>query len=160
MFKKKKPDDGIFKSILAAYAILILHALLIVGIGLIVIFFRGILQYLPWIFLGGTAFLLGSSYYFYRRMKTEGKTLSELIRLPGLNGRAVEISFLGGIATVKLGQAKNRPALEGKPDIELKQLASSGKLNVKELNELVRLLENNLITPDEYTQAKQQIFRP
>ncbi|MBW2592426.1 MAG: SHOCT domain-containing protein [Deltaproteobacteria bacterium] len=159
MFKKKKAGDGIFKSILAAYAILILHVLLIAGMGLMVIFFRGIIQYMLWIFLGGTAFLLGSGYYFYRRMKAGGRTLRETLQSPLLNGRAVEISFLGGVASVKLGRTENRPVLDGSSDIELKQLDDPGSLLVKELNELARLLEDNLIPPAEYNQAKQQFFK-
>jgi len=159
MFKKKKADNGIFKSILAAYAILILHVLLIAGMGLMVIFFRGIIQYMLWIFLGGSVLVLGSGFYFYRKMKAEGKTLRETLQSPMLNGRAVEISFLGGIASVKLGRPANRPSLGGYSDIEIKQLDDPGSLRVKELNELARLLENNLITPDEYSQAKQQLFK-
>jgi len=54
-----------FLSILAAYAILTLHLVLIVGMGLIVIFPRGIIQYMLWIFLDGSILLLGSGYYFY-----------------------------------------------------------------------------------------------
>ena len=95
MVQKKKAGDGVFKSIMAAYAILILHVLLIAGMGLMVIFFRGIIQYMIWIFLGGALLLLGSGYYFYRKMKAEGKTLRETLQSPMLNGRAVEISFLG-----------------------------------------------------------------
>jgi hypothetical protein len=160
MVQKKKAGDGVFTSIMAAYAILILHVLLIAGMGLMVIFFRGIIQYMIWIFLGGALLLLGSGYYFYRKMKAEGKSLRETLQSPILNGRAVEISFLGGIASVRLGRNENRPALEGASDIALKQLDDPGSFRVKELNELARLLENKLITLDEYEQAKQQLFKP
>lgn len=157
---RKKAGNGIFTSILAAYSILILHVLLIAAMGLMVIFFRGIIQYMLWIFLGGTAIILGSGYYFYRKMKAEGRTIRETLKSPMLNGRAVEISFLGGVVSVKLGKTDNRPALEGYSDIKHKQIDDSGSLRVKELNELARLLEDNLITPDEYNQAKQQLFKP
>ena len=159
MVQKKKAGDGVFKSIMAAYAILILHVLLIAGMGLMVIFFRGIIQYMIWIFLGGALLLLGSGYYFYRKMKAEGKTLRETLQSPMLNGRAVEISFLGGIASVRLGRNDSRPALEGSSDIALKQLDGPGSSRVKELNELAHLFKNKLITLDEYEQAKQQLFK-
>ena len=125
-----------------------------------VIFFRGIIQYMIWIFLGGMLLLMGSGYYFYRKMKAEGKTLREMLQSPMLNGRAVEISFLGGIASVRLGRNERLPALEGNSDMALKQLDDPGSSRVKELNELAHLFKNKLITLDEYEQAKQQLFKP
>lgn len=159
VFKKKKAGDGVFKSILVAYAILFLHVLLIAGLGMLVLFFRGIVQYMIWIFLGGTALVLGSAYYFYRRMKAEGKSLHEMLKSPVLNGRAVEVSFLGGIASVKLGRPPGRTALEDHSTPEYRQLDDPGAARVKELNELARLLHKNLITVDEYNRAKQQLFK-
>ena len=72
---KKEKEESHFKSVLMAYLILVLHVVLITGLVLLVIFFRGIINYMIWIFLGGTAAILASAYHFYKRMKMEGKTI-------------------------------------------------------------------------------------
>ena len=58
MMNETKQNDGVFKSVLMAYSVLVLHVLLIAGLGLLVLFFRGVIQYMIWIFLGGAAALL------------------------------------------------------------------------------------------------------
>ncbi|MBI5062499.1 MAG: SHOCT domain-containing protein, partial [Desulfatitalea sp.] len=50
---KTNNREGLFKSIALAYTILILHVLLIAGLGLVVLFFGGLVQNLVWIVLGG-----------------------------------------------------------------------------------------------------------
>ena len=86
-----------------AYMVLVLHLLLIAGLGLLVLFFRGVMQYMIWIFLGGAAAIIVSGYHFYIRMKQEGKNLREMMYSPLFHGRAVEVSILGGMATFKIG---------------------------------------------------------
>ena len=72
MLKKNKPasnqGDGLFKSVMLAYMVLVLHVVLMLGLGLLVIFFRGVIQYMLWIFLFGTVAVVASGLYFYRRM--------------------------------------------------------------------------------------------
>ena len=157
---KKKESDGLFKSVMVAYLILILHVLLLVGLGFLVFFFRGIVQYMPWIFLGGTLLVLGSGYWFYRRMKAEGQSLRETLNSPMFRNRTVEVSLLGGMASFRVGQAgENQTLLPGSEDTPPQQLEWSGDNQVHELTELARLLKSGLITLDEYEQAKQKIFR-
>ena len=98
----KKEYSGLFNSVFMAHFILFLHVVLIAGIGFLVLFFRGVVFYMPWIVLGGTVAVLGSGYLFYRRAKKEGKSLRELLSLPMFRGRSVEVSFLGGLASVKV----------------------------------------------------------
>jgi hypothetical protein len=112
MFGKKKEDDGLVRSVLLAYFILALHVLLIAGVAILVLFFRGMVNYLLWIFLGGVVLIGGiSAFYFIRRMRAEGKSLGEMLKNPMFNGRSVEVSLLGGMATVKLGQQAQPPAI-------------------------------------------------
>ena len=107
MLKKNKPasnqGDGLFKSVMLAYMVLVLHVVLMLGLGLLVIFFRGVIQYMLWIFLFGTVVVVASGFYFYRRMKAEGKTLKQTLSSPMFAGRPVEVSFLGGMASLRVG---------------------------------------------------------
>lgn len=143
-----------------AYFILVLHVILIAGLVLMVIFFRGIINYMIWIFLGGLTVIVVSGIHFYKRMKTEGKTLREILNSHGYSGRSVEVSFLGGLASLKIGGGNNiPPALDMNSSDNLKQLEDPSSIHYKELSELVRLLENNLITLEEYKKFKEQIFK-
>ena len=158
---KKIDDDKHFKSVLMAYFILLLHVMLVAGLVFLVIFFRGIINYMLWIFIGGAAVILASGYHFYKRLQKDGKTLQEMMSSSRLGSRPIEVSFLGGIASFKIGRPGSTPALSsdaaGRP---LQQLEDPATVRIRELTELVRLLEDNLITLDEYNKVKQQILKP
>ena len=84
MFEKKGGRDGVFKSVLLAYFILTFHVLLIAGMAVLVLFFRGVVNYMVWILLGGIALVGFSAFYMIRRMRAEGKSLREILRNPCL----------------------------------------------------------------------------
>lgn len=160
--KKPRTDpnpekNGIFKGVAAAYMILILHALFIALVGCLVLFFRGMVNYMLWIFLAGTALITFSGYRVYKRMKQERRNLSELLQLPHLNGNSIEVSFLGGVASVKVENPASRALPAGGAGIPL-QIEASGPSRVHELTELARLFENDLITREEYEISKKHII--
>ncbi len=157
---KKEKEESHFKSVLMAYFILVLHVVLITGLVLLVIFFRGIINYMIWIFLGGTAAILASAYHFYKRMKMEGKTLREILNTHRFDGRTVEVNLLGGLASLKISGSNDPSALGTASSGQIKQLEDPDVIHKREFFELVRLLENNLITLDEYNKFKEQIFKP
>jgi hypothetical protein len=156
---KQNNGDGLMKSVMMAYMILILHVFLLMGLGILVFFFRGIVHYMLWIFLFGAIGILASGYWFYRRMKAEGRSLRETLNSPLFRNKTVEVSLLGGLAQFRVGQS-NGPRLldDDRPDSS-RQLEWSGDSQVQELTELARLLQNGLITHDEYEKAKSKIFR-
>lgn len=151
--------DGILKPVMMAYLVLALHVVLIVVLGLVVIFFSGIVQYVLWIFLLGAAAILASVYYFYRRMKAEGRSLRQTLQSPLFNGRSVEVSLLGGLASFKVGGTHGAPALGPGTHRPGNQLEDPDTVRLREIKELAYLLKNDLITREEYEKAKQQIFK-
>jgi hypothetical protein len=158
--KNKIEDDKHFKSVLMAYFILLLHVLLVAGLVLLVIFFRGIINYMIWIFIAGSIVILASGYHFYKRMKEEGKTLRDILSSPQLSGRTVEVSILGGLASFKIGRPDNVPLLNSDSfGQHQQQLEDPNTIRTKELTELVRLLQNDMITLEEYNKAKRQILK-
>ena len=163
MLGKKKEGDGLVKSVLLAYFILALHVLLIAAVAILVIFFRGVVNYMLWIVLGGIALIGFSLYYFFRRMRAEGRSLREVLRNPVFSGRSVEVSLLGGMATVKLGQPSEKlPAIGYDESIDIPRLEdpdTSSHRDVMELAELARLLEKDLITVDEFNKAKRRLLK-
>jgi hypothetical protein len=156
---KKNDGEGVMKSVMTAYLILILHIFLVMGLGILIFFFRGIVHYMLWIVVFGIAAILASGYWFYRRMKAEGRSLRETLNSPLFRNKTVEISLLGGLAQFRMGGSKEPPLLERPARDEPQQLGWSGDSQVHELTELARLLKSGLITPEEYEKAKQKIFR-
>ena len=163
MRKKNKPainqKDGLFKSVMLAYMVLVLHVLLMLGLGLLVIFFRGVIQYMLWIFLFGVVAVVASGFYFYRRMKAEGKTLKETLSSQMFAGRPVEVSLLGGMASFRVGMPGPANGLETRQVGPSHQLEDSKTSQLRDLTQLARLLEEDLITRDEYDEAKKNLFK-
>ena len=82
-----------------------------------------------------------------------------MLSLPVFKNRAVEVKFLGGLASLRVeNPGKKIETIETKIIDHPRRLEDPKAINVKELTELVRLLDNKLITPDEYDKAKQKIF--
>ena len=156
--KSKNESEGLFKGVMLAYLILILHVLLIVMLGFLVLFFRGVVQYMPFIFLGGTVLVSVSAWLFYRRMKREGRSLKETLRSSTFQGRPVEISLMGGMASLKVGSPDSVPAVDAPTSNPARQLEDPATVKIRELSELARLLENDLITQDEFELAKRQLL--
>ncbi len=163
MRKKNKPainqKDGLLKSVMLAYMVLVLHVLLMLGLGLLVIFFRGVIQYMLWIFLFGVVAVVASGFYFYRRMKAEGKTLKETLSSQMFAGRPVEVSLLGGMASFRVGMPGPANGLETRQVGPSHQLEDSKTSQLRDLTQLARLLEEDLITRDEYDEAKKNLFK-
>ena len=156
---KKEKEESHLKSVLMAYLVLVLHVVLITGLVLLVIFFRGIINYMIWIFIAGTVAVVASAYHFYKRMKMEGKTLREIFNSHRFDGRTVEVNLLGGLASLKISGSNNPAALDTLSSGQFKQLEDPKVIHNREFSELVRLLENNLITLDEYNRFKEQILK-
>ena len=157
--EKIKEGFILTKGVFLAYFILVLHLLLIALLGLLVLFFRGFISYMIWIFLGGAVLVLISGYFIYKRMKAEGKTLREMMNSPAFRGGTVEVSLLGGLASLKVGRPDAPPALASAAIEPAMQLEDPETVRTRELSDLARLFEKELITREEYTNAKQRVLK-
>ncbi|MBF0257484.1 MAG: SHOCT domain-containing protein [Desulfamplus sp.] len=101
---KFKPTDkeGIFKSLFAAYFVLLLHIALVAGAGVTVVLFKGVYQYLPWIMGGIAAAVIALFWIFYLRIKRSSTDIKDVLSHPAFQNRNVEIKLLGGLASFKL----------------------------------------------------------
>jgi hypothetical protein len=133
------------------------------GLGIVVIFFRGLSQYMLWIFLGITLILLASGYFCYRFIKTRGKqTLKDIEETAVFKNRSVEVRFLGGIASLKLGQPASPVAIENTATDTFDprhQLEDPDAVRIRELDRLADMLEKDLITRDEFVLAKKKLLK-
>jgi hypothetical protein len=157
--KPGKKDPGLFKGVMLAYLILILHVILAAAIGMLIIFFHGIVTYMAWILFFGFALIFGSGYYFYRRLKAQGRSLRETLDSPDLRGKSFEISMFGGMVSFKVGNGMPDPARALPAPNSPLQLEDPEAARLRELTELSRLLEKNLITQDEFSRIKHDLFK-
>ena len=141
-----------------AYTILVLHLALIAGLGLVVIVLTGVANYLSWILIGGIGLIALSGYLFFRRLKREGKSLGETLRAPDFQGRELEVSLLGGLATMRLGKPDPRKQIESAGQGSQLLLESPESTRIREIETLAQLLEKELITREEFDQAKKRLL--
>ena len=158
MKMNNEQNKGIFNGVFLGYFVLLLHVLLIVGLGAAVVLIKGIYDFRWFLFAGGTVIVLLSGYIFYRKLKESNRSLREAINDPAFQGKTLEISLFGGMASVKLGSNSDQPQLihleEGSPIPQLEAPRS----HVQELSELAKMLEDDLITREEFNRLKSEVI--
>lgn len=168
-FRKKKPrqqqeyagkkDDGLVGSVFLAYGIVLVHIGIVALVGLLVLLLGGIANYFLWIVFGGAAMILGAAYYFLKKMTSEQEAIRRLMQLPEFRGKNIEISFLGGAASVKVGTPSGNTVDMKTIEASSTPLLETGsRSRLKDLGELSRLYENNMITADEYERLKKELL--
>lgn len=157
---KTNTGAELFKGVLLAHLIIGLHVVVIGLIGLLVIFFGGVARYWVLVLAGGAAAGGLFAYWVYRRMKAASRQMARDIRgVPIMAGQSMEISFLGGLASVTFSRPTTGPALPpaaGPPPL----LEDTETQRIRELAQLAQMVEKNLITADEFKRAKATILNP
>ncbi len=152
------PQESIFRGVLLAYLVLFLHVILILSLVAAMLLFGGVVTYLPWILAFGGALMVGSGYLWWKHMKVSGKKLGDILKNPLLHGRSVEVSFLGGLARLRLGSSQE-PLTIGHADSEVpRQLQDSRTGRAEQLGNLAHLLKQDLITFDEFLEVKKELM--
>lgn len=152
-------NKSVFNGVILGYSVLVLHVLLMLGLGVTVILIKGIYDFRWLIFIAGIALIGGSGYYFYRYFREHKQRISDLMSDPAFNDRSLEISLMGGMATLKLGHKDDSIRLiEADSDTPVKQLEAPKSVQIKELSELSRMLDEELITREEFLSLKKEII--
>ena len=158
--KKTNQDGGLFKAVLMTHIILFLHLLIIAGLVLMVIFFRGITQHFLWVILGTTVLFMLLAIVVIQRIKSSGRKMFRDIENSSLyRGRGFEVGFLRGLVTLKFGNPDDLKTIETESPSPKLQLEDPETIHIRELTELARMYEKNLITLEEYNRTKKQIMK-
>jgi hypothetical protein len=153
-----QPQESIFKGVLLTYFVLFCHVVLAIGLGILMFFFGGVVAYLPWILALGGGLIVGSGYLWWKYMKKRGKKLADILKDPALQGRTIEVSLLGGFASVKFGHSHDALTIAQVDSETPKQLQGPGVDRSEHLANLGRLLKQDLITIDEFLEAKKDLM--
>ena len=155
---RNEENKGHFSGVFLGYFVLLLHILLILGLGAAVVFIKGLYDFRYLLMALALVVVGGSAYLFFRRFRENKRKLHDLMNDPAFAGRTLEISLLGGMASVKLGHNDQQPQLiDVGPTQEIKQLEAPRTSQVEELSRLAKMLEEDLITLEEFRQLKQKI---
>lgn len=157
-YNQSQPQESIFRDVLLAYFVLFFHVILILFLGVLVLFFRGVITYLPWILGLGLVVIVVSWYLWWQHMKKHGKRLRDILNDPLFQGRTIEVTFLGGLASFRLGRAQEPLTIDNSASVGPKQISDPATAHSEELNKLAHLLKQDLITIDEFLKAKKEIM--
>jgi len=159
MIPETNPNKNIITGVFLGYIVLLLHVLLILGLGFTVVLIKGFYDFRWLFFILGIGLIGGSGYLFYKRLKDSNRSLREAMNDPALRDRTLEISLLGGMASVKLGHKdEHAKQIEVSDRVEIRQLEAPQVSQVQELGELVKMLEKDLLTPDEFSRMKKELI--
>ena len=152
-------NKTVVNGVMLGYLVLVLHILLMIGLGLAVVLIKGLYDFRWLIFFTGIVLIGWSGYVFYRRLKNSNRRFGDLINDPALKDRAIEISLFGGMASVKLGHRDdNIKLISAETEDEMKQLAPPESQPLRELVELNRMLDDGLISREEFLKLKKDII--
>ena len=152
----QQSEHTIYKNILAAFLILLIHVLLVGGIGVLILFFYGIVNHLIWVILGISC-ISGGGAWLYHRLKSDVKAIRNITG-ESLKGRTIEASFLGGVANFKISDSGSAGDRRQITSTRTRQLSAPDADAMDSLADLARLYEKNLISRDEYERAKKKIL--
>ena len=157
-----KDKDGLFKSIFTAYFILLAHVILLAGIGVTVVLFKGVYHYLPWIMGCIGILVLAIAWIFYRRMRESSSDIKDILLMPEFRDRTVEIRLLGGLASFKITAKTNQQTLiDHHLSTASDRLLIENDINKTEqkIFKLTALYEKDLISREEFDRARQNIIQ-
>ena len=162
MIFKNKDKNGLFKSIFIAYFILLAHVILLAGVGVTIILFKGVYHYLPWVMGSIGILVLAIAWIFYQRMSKRSSEIKDILSMPEFRDRSVEIRLLGGVASFKITAKENQQTLiDHHPSSFSNRLLIENDVNTIEqkIFKLTALFEKDLITREEFEKARQNLIQ-
>ncbi|MFH2091066.1 MAG: SHOCT domain-containing protein [Pseudomonadota bacterium] len=162
MKQRIKEKEGLFRNLVIAHIILLLHIFLLAGVGVTVVLFRGVYHYLPWIMGAIGVLILLIAGFFYRQMRSGTSDIQTILSMPVFQNRTVEIKLMGGLASFKLEAPKttivplDHQISNGQAPALLEQKIQKTE---ESLYTLAALYEKDLITKEAFLQAKQALIQ-
>jgi hypothetical protein len=162
---KKSDKEGVFKNIFIAYFILLFHVVLLAGIAVFVVLIKGFFEYLPWIMAGAGLLVALCVWLVIRQMRKNSAQIQDILSNEQLKHRNVEISFMGGLASFKVksnAEDTRRLLTYPEPDNlspDTRLIETDTDKAERKMNQLNALYEKDLITKEEFDQARQSIIQ-
>jgi hypothetical protein len=155
--ENKKP---LLSGIMAGYMVLLAHLLLVIILATAVVFIQTLAEYIEYVLAGGLLLILGSAIFFYQLLKKNGKQIINTLKNPSFQGQNIEISLLGGLASVSINNPpKSSQLLLENQSTTIQALPENPSSTPQnDLLRLADLYDRDLINEDEFKQLKNEIL--
>jgi hypothetical protein len=154
---KKNP---LLSGVMAGYMILLIHLLLVIILATAVVFIQALSEYIEYILGGGVLLILGSGAFFYYLLKQNGKQILNTLQNPAFPGQNIQVSLLGGLASITINSQRNEPQIMLDNQAET-LTALPEHTSFSPSNELLRLsdlYDRGLISKDDFLQLKDDLL--
>ncbi|MCD6269358.1 MAG: SHOCT domain-containing protein [Deltaproteobacteria bacterium] len=154
--------NSILNGVMAGYLILLIHLLLVIFLATAVIFIQALSEYIEYIMGGGVILIIGSGAFFYHLLKQNGKQILNTLRNPPFPGQNIEVSLLGGLASISINsQNQGQQAMLDNHITTLNALPeySSDTSPSTELLRLSDLYDRGLISRDDFNKLKDSLLK-
>lgn len=163
MTDEKKTSSPFSSGITAGYMILLAHLLLIIILATAVVFIQTLAEHIEIILAIGLLLILGSTYIFFRMLKQNGRQIIKTLNNPTFAGQNIEVSLLGGLASLSLKRPETNPPqnLLDYQTTKIKALPlklDDSKITRHELLRIADLHERGLIDKQEFLSLKKEIM--
>ncbi|MCD6534169.1 MAG: SHOCT domain-containing protein [Deltaproteobacteria bacterium] len=155
--EKKNP---LLSGIMAGYLVILAHILLVIILATAVIFIQTLSEYIEYVLAGGLLIIFGSALFFYRILKQNGKQIIDTLKNPAFQGQNIEISLLGGLASVSINSPEKSHHLMLDQQTPIIQ-ALPERPTLSPHNELIRLgdlHDRGLISKEEFLKLKDEVL--
>ncbi len=152
-----KAREGLLKSIFTAYFIVLLHVLILAVVGLVVVLFKGVYEYLPWIMGAIGLAVIAIAVVLYRKFSQNTGDLKDILNSPQFQDRTIEVRLLGGAASFTIKPSEQTAlSFDGASPTAL--IESPRQRTERKLIEINELYQKNLISKQEYDEARHRIL--
>jgi hypothetical protein len=130
-----------------------------------VVLIKGFFEYLPWIMAGAGLLVALCVWLVIRQMRKNSAQIQDILSNEQLTHRNVEISFMGGLASFKVksnAEDTRRLLTYPEPDNlspDTRLIETDTDKAERKMNQLNALYEKDLITKEEFDQARQSIIQ-
>lgn len=156
---EKIPGQSLFRGVLLAHLIIVLHIVLIGLLAGLILVIGGLARYGLWIAIAVGLIGIVAAFLLYRRRKAGGGTaLSGPARQLFEKSGNVEVRFLGGLLSFQFREPDRTARLTDAPAEAPRLLEGPPHRTDQEMAELVHLLATDQITREEYHRARKQIL--
>jgi len=155
----KNQGQSIFRGVLLAHLIVVLHIVLIGLLAVTILVIGGMARYALWILVVFCALVAVFGYLFYRRLKSGGgRALKDTMQHFSEKSAGVEVRVLGGLVSFQFRGSDGPDRLPQHSASRPRLLEGPESRADREMAELIHLLATDQITPEEYSRARDQIL--
>lgn len=152
-------EKGAFGGVMLGALVVLVHIGLIGLMTAFVMVLGSLFEYRLFLFLGTVGLASFVGYAVYRRFDFHARQVLAILRDPAIRGRSLEVSLLGGMASVRVGRAEDEASILTLPGSGRMPFAEAPEASrVRDLASLAGLREQGHVTEEEFERLKRGLL--